>query len=94
MIQIGGTQTSDELCLELNTKSWNYEVKRCDTSDALQRFASGNGNHDGSGRFEMYPTTKSNFCLTQRHHPKYGEQLRAETCESARRSNTSFWIKY
>ena len=94
MIEIGGSQSSAGLCAELNMNTKNYELQKCDSGDALQRLTSGNGSHDGMGRFEMYPTSKSGFCLTQRHEPKYGEQLRAETCESARHSNTSFWNKY
>jgi hypothetical protein len=94
MITLGSSHSSLGLCAELNTETKNYELRTCDSGDDLQRLTSGNGSHDGTGRFEMYPKSKSGFCLTQRHEPKYGEQLRAETCESARHSNTSFWIKY
>jgi hypothetical protein len=93
MIQIGGSQASENLCLELNTSTKEYEVEKCDSSNNLQLFTSGNGSHTGSGKFEIYTYSRSGFCLTNRHHPRYGEPLRSETCESARRSDTSFWVK-
>jgi hypothetical protein len=94
MLEIGGSQSSEGLCAELNTSTKNYELQKCDSGDDLQRFLSGNESREGTGRFELYPKSKSGFCLTQRHEPKYGEQLRAETCGSARHSNTSFWNEY
>jgi hypothetical protein len=93
MIKIGGSQANDNLCLELNTGTKNYELRSCDSNDPLQRFRSGNGSHLGSGRFEIYPKSKAGFCVTNRHHPRYGEPMRAETCESARRATTSYWVK-
>lgn len=81
------------LCAQLNLDSKNYELRGCDSGNSLQLLTSGNGNRAGSGRFEMYPVRKSGFCLTQRHHPKYGEPLRAETCSAARGDTTSYWIK-
>jgi hypothetical protein len=82
------------LCFQLNYDTMNYELKGCDSSKGTQRFTSGNGSRNGSGRFEIYPKTKSSYCLTQRHHPKWGEALRAETCSSVRDDTTSYWVKY
>jgi hypothetical protein len=93
MIKIGGSQASDNLCLQLNMSSHNYELRSCDSNDPLQRFTSGNGSYLGSGKFEIYPKSKSGFCVTNRHHPKYGEPMRIETLDSARRATTSYWIK-
>jgi hypothetical protein len=90
MIKVRGTN----LCAQLNNDSKNYELRGCNSGNSLQRFRSGNGSHNGSGRFEIYPVSKSGFCLTQRHHPKYGEPLRAETCSSARADTTSYWVKW
>jgi hypothetical protein len=92
-IKIGGSQASENLCLERNTSTNNYEVKKCDSSNILQIFTSGNGSHTGSGKFEIYAKSRSASCVTNRHHPKYGEPLRVETCESSHRAKTSFWVK-
>jgi hypothetical protein len=47
-----------------------------------------------SRRFEISPSTSSNLCVTQRHHPKDSEEVELETCRSAASSDTSYWVKY
>jgi hypothetical protein len=34
------------------------------------------------------------LCITQRHHPKAGEEVELESCSLARTSDTSKWNRY
>ena len=88
-IQIDGTN----LCLEADAgfEEWT-RIQDCDDSKASQRFKPGEGDFNGD-RFELVPVVMDG-CLTQRHHPKSGEAIYTETCETARRDTTSFWNKY
>lgn len=88
-IQISGKN----LCFELKSDK-SIKLASCSSSSSVQRFIGQNGNPSGSGRFEIFPTTRSGYCLTQRHHPRHGETIQAETCSGARESDTSFWNKY
>lgn len=83
---------NDDLCLQLNQDHFFY-LESCSPSNSLQRFVSQNGDRNGTGRFEISPSTKSGFCLTQRHEPRRGEAVRWETCELCRTLDTSYWNK-
>lgn len=67
-------------------------VKQCDDSDINQRFKAGVGNFNGI-RFEFQPVQLTG-CLTQRHHPRSGEEIYTELCETTRADTTNFWNKY
>lgn len=45
-------------------------------------------------RFEIKPLGLDSHCVTQRHHPKFYEEVEIEPCEMARSSHTSFWTLY
>lgn len=44
------------------------------------------------GRFEMHPNGKPDDCLEQHHHPRRGEVVRSNDCETSRDDTTSYWI--
>lgn len=50
---------------------------------------------DAEKEFELQPAgKKDDKCLTQHHHPKRGERIFAEKCETARKTKTSLWTVY
>ena len=80
--------TRQDLCFE-RTRVNAYQLKTCDsnTNQIIVGFAL-------DGRFELHPYGIEEKCLTQHHHPKSNEVIRAEFCESARSSKTSRWFLY
>lgn len=47
-----------------------------------------------SYKFEIKPFGLDSHCVTQRHHPKFYEEVEIEPCNIARHSETSYWMKY
>ena len=45
-------------------------------------------------KFEIKPSGLSSHCITQRHHPKFYEEVEIEPCLIARSSHTSYWSRY
>jgi hypothetical protein len=45
-------------------------------------------------KFEIKPSGLGSHCVTQRHHPKFYEELEIEHCHLARSSHTSYWTRY
>mmetsp|Transcript_877 Transcript_877/g.1838 ORF Transcript_877/g.1838 Transcript_877/m.1838 type:complete len:346 (+) Transcript_877:174-1211(+) len=45
-------------------------------------------------RFEIKPSGFDSHCITQRHHPKFHEEVEIEPCLMARSSHTSYWTRY
>lgn len=85
------------LCLEADANDFNGElhnaiVQDCDDSEINQKFNAGDGNFLAD-RFELQPVQLTG-CLTNRHHPKAGEEIFTELCATARHENTTFWNRY
>lgn len=45
-------------------------------------------------KFEIKPFGLGTHCVTQRHHPKFYEEVEIEPCHVARSSHTSYWTKF
>ena len=76
------------LCI--TRKKRDVFVEKC-TGDKDQKW---NG-FDPLKEFELQPAGKKDSkCLTQHHHPKKGERVFTEKCETARKTKTSLWIAY
>ena len=93
-IQVDGT----DLCL-YREGARSIVLRRCDASVERQRFFGFRSDgqamelHPFPGTFKKKGVTFQR-CLTQHHHPRRGEQIIAEECEKARKSNTSLWSTY
>mmetsp|Transcript_5281 Transcript_5281/g.15346 ORF Transcript_5281/g.15346 Transcript_5281/m.15346 type:complete len:403 (-) Transcript_5281:137-1345(-) len=90
--------TDDDLCWDRDTPEY-LELKKCN-GGRYQRFAGGpsprhfntNGNYE-QYRFELYPHEQDGkSCVTQRHHPRNGEELLKLPCDRAQKHDTSYWI--
>jgi hypothetical protein len=79
------------LCLQHEDQR-RIVVRNCDSSYSRQFFGPGNGAFGGS-RFEIV-TPATGGCVSQQHHPKSGENIFSMPCETARKYDTSFWVKY
>lgn len=79
-----------KLCLEWND-NYDMYVKTCDKSTDRQKFDAGQGSFSGK-RFEL--RTSDDGCLTQDHHPRDGELVFVEDCDTPRDDDTSYWNKY
>lgn len=79
-----------DLCIA--RKGRDVYLTKCSWSDKNQRW---NGFIHGK-EFELQPAGKKSDdkCLTQHHHPKRGERIFAERCETARKTKTSLWTTY
>jgi len=88
----------DDKCLESRRDEDNLKVEDCDNSNPAQRFRAGPGLSLDGDRFELIPVVQPDsnieYCMTQRHHPKEGEVIYREVCETARNDKTSMWNKY
>lgn len=77
-----------DLCI--TRKKRELYIEKC-TGEKGQRW---NGFHPEK-EFELQPVgRKDDKCLTNHHHPKRGERIFAEKCETARKTKTSLWIAY
>jgi len=84
MIRLHGTN----LCFErINMDIFLYD---CDLGNRRQLWI-GDFRRD---RFEIKPLGRGSDCVTQRHHPKFYEEVEIEKCQSARSSHTSYWTRY
>jgi hypothetical protein len=83
--------SNQKLCLERDNKDIYLEA--CNRNKQSQLWSSRRGSFDGD-YFEITPDNRPNLCITQRHHPKAGEEVELETCVGARRSDTSKWNRY
>ena len=82
----------NDLCLQREDNLDIY-MRPCNSNNNAQRWIPQGGTFD-SHRFEITPKGASNLCITQRHHPKDDEEVEIEPCNTARKSDTSFWEKY
>jgi len=78
-------------CLERSGR--DIYVRSCDDGNSRQRWWAKRGDFDGS-RFEISQKGATDLCVTQRHHPKTGEEVELESCSTARADDTSYWERY
>lgn len=87
--------TAQNLCLERNGDSKYVALQRCEDGNTAQILV---GFDMHNGPFELYPygndpdSTDAPLCLSQSHHPKKREIIKAFACEDSRDDKTSFWI--
>lgn len=86
LIKLHGT----DRCLERAGR--DIYIRSCNSGNSLQRWWAKTGEFD-EYRFEISQLTATNLCVTQRHHPKPDEEVELEPCETARSSDTSFWVR-
>jgi hypothetical protein len=81
----------NKLCLE-RTSSRQVTLQECHVGNTKQHWKASLGSFTGN-RFEISQTLFGGveYCLTNHHHPKYGERLELYTCEETRRDTTNFW---
>lgn len=84
MIRLHG----EDLCLE--RISMDIFLYDCDSRNRRQFWVAEVRND----RFEIKPMGLDSHCVTQRHHPKFYEEVEIEPCPSARISHTSYWTRY
>jgi hypothetical protein len=84
LIRLSGTG----LCLQRNNN--DIFIKSCNAGNSNHKWFAKVGAFD-QNRFEISQKTYSSSCITQRHHPKAGEEVEIESCETARNGLTSFW---
>mmetsp|Transcript_19736 Transcript_19736/g.48497 ORF Transcript_19736/g.48497 Transcript_19736/m.48497 type:complete len:158 (-) Transcript_19736:79-552(-) len=92
--------SSSALCLD-RSHGRHVTLQRCHT-DATegQLWKAPQGSfrdiRKNNNRFELSQSLFGgmDYCLTNHHHPKYGEPLEMYTCNEARRDQTSFWNTY
>lgn len=70
-----------------------YLVQYCDTRNARQMFVT-SGNATWGGTFEIHPEWARDGCVSNTHHPKFGESLYLWSCSLSRFSDTSLWTFY
>jgi hypothetical protein len=87
LIKLYGT----ELCLERNNK--DIFIKTCNEDNSKHKWFAKVGAFR-QNRFEISQKKFTRFCITQRHHPKEGEEVEIESCKQARKGLTSFWNRY
>ena len=87
-----------QYCLQSSTATDSKDifVVHCnrDIPGQLWKPQSGSSFSDTDSGFEITQSGKEDLCITQRHHPKQGESIKLESCETARNSQTSKWTKY
>ena len=71
----------------------DIRMRHCNSNNNSQRWIAQRGSFS-SYRFEITPKELPSKCITQRHHPKDGEEVELEPCTLARDSDTSFWETY
>lgn len=89
-------QDQHKLCLERNTgDDRQVTLHNCNVGNINQHWKASLGSFTGD-RFEISQTLFGGveYCLTNHHHPKYGERLELFTCEETRRDTTNFWNVY
>lgn len=92
--------SSSDLCLE-RSAGRHVTLQQCNTEGKEEQLwnapqGSFRDIRKSNNRFELSQSLfgGNNYCLTNHHHPKYGETLEMYTCEEARRDQTNFWNTY
>jgi len=91
----GGTQYQigtygDNMCLE--RVDFSLVLRECELMNPMQRFWMPRG-APYQKHFELSPITLASYCVTQSHHPKFGEVVELHKCSKARHIDhqSSFW---
>jgi hypothetical protein len=84
-------EITSELCFQ-RTQDRQISLQPCQAELLRQQFFSSGGNVAIGDRFQMQPLDYPGFCVTQDHHPKYGEFLELQSCPYAEYSETSYWV--
>ena len=91
---------NDEILIRLHGKNLCFErvnkdiyMHPCDAGNTRQQWYAKNGDFGGN-RFEISQYGFSDYCITQRHHPKDDEEVELEACSQARDGQTSYWNRY
>lgn len=98
---IGGRikpQTNESLCWE-RTRVNAHQLRPCDDINGVVNVTQIFRDFDLYNKFELHPFNRGDttthpdgaMCLTNHHHPKSEEVIRAETCDGARDDFSSFW---
>ena len=93
--------TNTSLCWE-RTRVNAHQLQPCDDIDGTVNKSQIFRDFDYHEKFELHPFKRGDntshpdgaMCLSNHHHPKKEEVIRAETCTSVRADNSSFWIVY
>lgn len=80
--------SNQNLCLEKERDSKWMKLQPCENGNTRQILTG----FDMYDPFELHPYGDSSKCLTQAHHPKKYEPIKAYTCAEAREDATSKWI--
>ena len=84
---------NENLCLEREGRRISLRI--CKHSILRQRWFASDGSLAPGERFEISPRGRPKMCITQRHHPKHGEEIQLEpTLRTRRYSDTSYWNMY
>jgi hypothetical protein len=91
-IEVMSENNSGVLCLERGGgSSRQVTLRQCEPNNSKQKWKASQGSFTGDS-FEVSQTIHGvEYCLTNHHHPKYGERLELYTCAEARADDTSFW---
>lgn len=83
----------DNRCFQRNGQL--IQLRTCDPQNDLQRWFSKRGAFV-QRRFEMSPLSLPDYCATQEHHPKPGEQVYLEPCVLSRHPyhQSNFWQRW
>ncbi|KAL3794404.1 hypothetical protein HJC23_012941 [Cyclotella cryptica] len=83
-----------DLCLQKMGGSRAIKLKPCRKATrknlSLQLFKGFNPDE----KFDLRPSSYTDRCLSNHHHPKAKEVIYAETCEKAYRPDTGYWVAY
>jgi hypothetical protein len=92
--------SSDEVLIEVSGKDVCLEranqvvsLAICNETLPTQRWFAKDGSFEGD-KVEISQHGFENYCLTQHHHPKHGEEIYMDLCARAIRDYTEFWNKY
>lgn len=94
-----GRRSSSGLCLD-RSNGRHVTLQQCTDAREEQLWRAPQGSYreirKNSNRFELSQSLFGgmDYCLTNHHHPKYGETLEMYTCDQARRDQTNFWNTY
>jgi hypothetical protein len=80
-----------DLCFERANRV--VSLATCNETLPTQRWFAKDGSFEGD-KVEISQRGFENFCMTQHHHPKHGEEIYMDRCANAIRDNTQFWNKY
>jgi hypothetical protein len=86
------TRNKKDLCFERDDT--DIFMRECSKSNQDQLWLPNKGFSLDGDSFEIVPKRAQDLCITQRHHPKAGEEVELEKCTSTRWSDTSKWNRY